>query len=300
MKLYKYGLIVGRFQILHKGHQQMVEMALELCEKVVIYVGSSQESGTFNNPFSYAVREDMITRVFDTYIAQKRLIVRPLTDIGAGNNDIWGRYVLGTFEAEFHKQPDLYITGCEKNRSSWFNNEIAPEVDELRITRKHLEVSGSKCREAMRKDDKEAWQSMVPEELYDKYECLSKILKSVKELEPKWVYRFEHTDPNKGAWYNKNGVYCCSHPTLKKLDMPYEPDVYKGIYRSACENGSDLGYWIPREAAIDMLNKGYQATKYLTTDYFFRTHGEICFNKTNYLKKEVVNLDEIYGSKGEK
>ena len=300
MYLYTYGLIVGRFQMLHNGHKQMITTALELCDKVVVYVGSSQEAGTLKNPFSYNIREKMINDVFDTAVAQKRLLIRPLPDIGVGNNDIWGRYVLGTFEAEFHRLPDLYVTGCEKNRSSWFNNEIAPTVDELRITRKHIDISSSKCREALRKNNRSEWEEMVPQSLYDNYNLFYNIVKDIKELEPKWVYRFEHTDPTKGAWYNKNGVYCCSHPVLKQLDMPYEPDIYKGIYRSACENGKDLTYWIPKEAAIDMINNGYQAAKYLTNDYFLRDHGEICFNKTNYLKKEVVNLDEIYNNEGEK
>ena len=76
--------------------------------------------------------------------------------------------------------------------------------------------------------------------------------------------------------------------------MPYEPDVYKGIYKSACKNGADLTYWIPEEAAKEMEAQGYICTRYLSTDYFFRDHGEICFNKTNYLKREVVSLEELY------
>lgn len=294
MKLYKYGLIVGRFQMLHIGHKQMVETALELCDKVVIYIGSSQESNTYENPFSYLVREEMFNKVFDTEITQKRLILRPLPDIGAGNNDIWGRYVLGTFEAEFHRQPDLYITGCEKNRSSWFNNEIAPKVDELVITRGHINISASECRKMIRSGDFTSVHEYVPEELWDSLSLYENILSKIKTLPKIWVYRFEHTDPTKGAWYNINGNFCCTHPVLKKLDMPYEPDVYQGIYRSACKNGEDLKYWIPRDAAEDMLAQGYIATKYLTDDYFERAHGEICFNKNNYLKKEVVTLQEIY------
>lgn len=294
MKLYKYGLIVGRFQMLHNGHRQMVETALELCDKVVVYIGSSQESGTRENPFSYLTRAAMFNAVFDTEVAQKRLLIRPLQDIGAGNNDIWGRYVLGTFEAEFHRQPDLYITGCEKNRSSWFNNEIAPKVDELMLTRNNIDISASECRLAIKYHEYEKWCKYVPEELYEFYSVYEEIMKDIEMLEPLWLYRFEHIDPTKGAWYNKNGNYCCTHPILKQLDMPYEPDVYKGIYKSACKDGKDLTYWIPEEAAKEMLAQGYICTKYLSTDYFFRDHGEVCFNKTNYLRKEVVSLTELY------
>ena len=54
--LYRIGLIVGRFQILHRGHEEMVRKALDLCDKVVVYISSSQEAGTEKNPFSYSVR----------------------------------------------------------------------------------------------------------------------------------------------------------------------------------------------------------------------------------------------------
>ena len=297
MKLYKHGLIIGRFQLLHNGHKQMIDTALELCDKVVVYIGSSQESRTLENPFTFEERVDMFNKVFESEVSQKRLIVRALPDIGAGNNDIWGRYVLGTFEAEFHKQPDLYITGCEKNRSSWFNNEIAPKVDELVITRNRIDVSASDCRKALKERNTELLEKYLPVELLGSLNDYAAILDGIKMLPKIWVYRFEHTDPTKGAWYNINGNFCCTHPTLKKLDMPYEPDVYQGIYRSSCKNAADMVYWVSRETAEDLLSQGYIATKYLTDDYFERAHGEICFNKTNYIKKEIVTLDEIYGAK---
>ena len=50
-KPFALGILVGRFQTLHAGHQQMIETALSLCDQVGIFVGSSQESGTQKNPF---------------------------------------------------------------------------------------------------------------------------------------------------------------------------------------------------------------------------------------------------------
>ena len=299
MKLYKHGLIIGRFQLLHNGHKQMIDTALELCDKVVVYIGSSQESRTLENPFTFEERVDMFNKVFESEVSQKRLIIRALPDIGAGNNDIWGRYVLGTFEADFHKQPDLYITGCEKNRSSWFNNEIAPLVDELRVTRSNIDISGTECRALLKKGNREQWQKYVPQELWDMYPNLAKIMEPIAMLKPIWLYRFEHTDPKKGAWYDLNGNYCCTNPLLKQIDMPYEPDIYKGVYRSACKSGKDLAYWIPLEAARQMQNEGYIFTRYLSDDYFERSHGEVCFNKKTYLKKEVVSIEEVYLTEGE-
>ena len=50
MKPYNSGIIVGRFQTFHNGHKDMIDRAVELCEEVGIFIGSSQESGTFKNP----------------------------------------------------------------------------------------------------------------------------------------------------------------------------------------------------------------------------------------------------------
>ena len=59
-KPFSLGILVGRFQALHTGHEQMIHTALALCDRVGIFVGSSQESGTANNPFSYETREGLL------------------------------------------------------------------------------------------------------------------------------------------------------------------------------------------------------------------------------------------------
>ena len=53
-------LFVGRFQPFHLGHLQAVKEILGKNEKVVIAVGSSQESRTEKNPYSFEERKGMI------------------------------------------------------------------------------------------------------------------------------------------------------------------------------------------------------------------------------------------------
>ena len=179
MKQYKLGLIVGRFQMLHNGHVEMISTALELCDRVVVFIGSSQKQNTKENPFSYFVREQMIESAFSVEANMKKLLIRPLPDIGVGNNDMWGRYVLGVFEEEFFKQPDLYVTGCEKERGSWFTDYMAPCMDELRITRKKINISASKCREFLLKDDETNWKKNVPCELHGSYDFYKKVIQDI-------------------------------------------------------------------------------------------------------------------------
>lgn len=53
-------LFVGRFQPFHLGHLEVIKGILKENDKVIIAVGSSQESGTKENPFSFEDRERMI------------------------------------------------------------------------------------------------------------------------------------------------------------------------------------------------------------------------------------------------
>ena len=51
-KKFKLGFMVGRFQMLHKGHESLINEGLELCERFVLLLGNSEESRTKNNPFT--------------------------------------------------------------------------------------------------------------------------------------------------------------------------------------------------------------------------------------------------------
>ena len=63
-KPFQLGIIVGRFQTFHTGHLDMVSKACAVCEKVGVFVGSSQEAGTLKNPFSYEARYKMLKKIF--------------------------------------------------------------------------------------------------------------------------------------------------------------------------------------------------------------------------------------------
>ncbi|MGB1696927.1 MAG: adenylyltransferase/cytidyltransferase family protein [Thermoplasmatota archaeon] len=56
-------LVIGRFQPLHKGHVALIEEAMRDGPSV-IGVGSSQESRTERNPFTFEEREAFIHAVF--------------------------------------------------------------------------------------------------------------------------------------------------------------------------------------------------------------------------------------------
>lgn len=51
---------VGRFQIPHIGHSHIVYKGLEIADRVLIVLGSANESPSFRNPFSVNDRIAML------------------------------------------------------------------------------------------------------------------------------------------------------------------------------------------------------------------------------------------------
>ena len=45
-KAFELGITVGRFQMFHSGHKDMLDRAIAVCGEVGVLIGSSQESGT--------------------------------------------------------------------------------------------------------------------------------------------------------------------------------------------------------------------------------------------------------------
>ena len=57
---YKFGIVCGRFQVFHNGHKSIIDEAINQCDKVAVFIGSAQASGTDINPFDYEFRKKMV------------------------------------------------------------------------------------------------------------------------------------------------------------------------------------------------------------------------------------------------
>jgi len=55
-------IFVGRFQPFHKGHLKVIKEILKNQKKILIFIGSLQESFTQRNPFSFKERKEMIEK----------------------------------------------------------------------------------------------------------------------------------------------------------------------------------------------------------------------------------------------
>lgn len=183
--VYDSGLIVGRFQTFHKGHQSLVDAGLQLCDWVLILIGSAQESGTERNPYNISTRIDVIRSV---YADNNRVSVYALPDL-TNENDIseeWGRYVLGQVDRYLYKAPELMIYGNDEARSRWFNINDIKDTAEFIIPRSRLPISATMLREMMVKDERREWMKWVNPKLHKMYNRLRAELMEVpyyKELQ---------------------------------------------------------------------------------------------------------------------
>ena len=79
MKKYRLTVVIGRFQPFHNIHLQLVQRALEMGEKTLVILGSAKRAPNIKNPFTPAMREEMIRACFAPE-ENKRLVFKPLRD----------------------------------------------------------------------------------------------------------------------------------------------------------------------------------------------------------------------------
>ena len=174
MKRFKTGLVLGRFQPLHRGHVHMIEEALELCDKVLVFIGSSQESRKPSNPFTYEEREALLRKVFGN-----RILVAPLEDIGVGNVPAWGDYIFNKAEGILGKV-DALILGSEEKNVLWLSEEKKQSVTLYQVSRLDIPYSATMVREALLRKDDEFCKRALPKELEEKIPWMMDTLLKIK------------------------------------------------------------------------------------------------------------------------
>lgn len=178
MKPYDVGLICGRFQTFHRGHESLVETGLKLCDRLIILIGSAQECGTERNPFNINTRTKMLRMVYGN---SPEIMIYGLSDM-TNENDIrpeWGRYLLENVDRYIYKTPELMIYGNDESRSKWFDQEDIRDTSELIVNRGRIPISATMVRESMVKDRRKEWMSMVNPKLHKMYSELREELLSV-------------------------------------------------------------------------------------------------------------------------
>jgi len=147
----KTTLFVGRFQPFHIGHLKVIKWVLKKYDSVIIVIGSSKESKTEKNPFTFEERKKMIQNT----LKKERISVKKYKIIGIPDVQHDKKWVESILEkVKF----DVVFT-----KNSWTKRCF----DQLNIPVKEHpvfgDISATKIRN-MIKNNKE-WEKFVPKEV---------------------------------------------------------------------------------------------------------------------------------------
>jgi len=142
-------LLVGRFQPFHKGHLEVVKKILEECDYLIIAIGSSQYSGTEDNPLNGDERERMIYNVLkDEGVVDWEIV--QVMDIH--DNDRWVAHVKKVC-------PPFDVAYSGNPLTQKLFKEAGIEVREQPMYDRHI-YSGTKIRKLISSGGK--WEDLVP------------------------------------------------------------------------------------------------------------------------------------------
>lgn len=90
----KVVLVVGRWQPFHLGHLDLIKRAIGLYGDVILGIGSSNKSNTWENPFTIEERISMIKACLNAEKLSKKVSIVPIPDVG--NDELWLKLVQET------------------------------------------------------------------------------------------------------------------------------------------------------------------------------------------------------------
>ncbi len=164
MKKYDYAIVIGRFQPLHLAHQDLIQYSLTLAEKVIIILGSARAAPDVKNPFTPAMREEIIRACFPK--DAEHLIFRAVRDYPY-NDHVWTaevQNVVGEITEDDGKDDArVAIVGFFKDKSSYYLN-LFPQwnfEEFFCADRERLSLNASGIREKYFCES-EDWQPLVP------------------------------------------------------------------------------------------------------------------------------------------
>jgi len=186
-KKYDYGIVIGRFQPFHLAHRDLIQHSLSLAEKVIVILGSARSAPDVKNPFTPAMREEIIRACFP----DENLIFRAVRDYPY-NDHVWTaeiQNVVGEIvEDDENENAKIAVVGFFKDRSSYYLN-LFPQwnFEEFYVSdKKKLSLNASHIREKYFADD-EDWRRLVPTTV-EKYLEVFKTTEFFPHLQKEFAY----------------------------------------------------------------------------------------------------------------
>ena len=167
-KQYDYAVVIGRFQPFHLAHRDLIQHSLSLAEKVIVILGSARSASDVKNPFTPAMREEMIRACFPG--EENRLVFQAVRDYPY-NDHVWITEVQNVVRETVEDVDDkedakIALVGFFKDRSSYYLN-LFPQwkFEEFYSSRRsYLKAHGSEIREKYFSGDQN-WNEFLPAQI---------------------------------------------------------------------------------------------------------------------------------------
>ncbi len=112
---YTLAVVIGRFQIPHQAHIELIEFAATQADHVLVIIGSVNQPRTIKNPFTYAERSQML---LDAVCCPDQLILRGLED-RIYNDTHWSNSVRSMVTV-LSRGGSVALIGHHKDASSFY------------------------------------------------------------------------------------------------------------------------------------------------------------------------------------
>lgn len=126
MKEYKYSIVIGRFQPIHKAHIELIKKALSEADECIVVIGSAFGPRTVKNPFTYEERKEMIESV-EEINQDTKLHIIPARDYFY-NDNLWIESIQQQIYNIVGDEERVCLVGAYKDSSSSYVN-MFPQWD---------------------------------------------------------------------------------------------------------------------------------------------------------------------------
>jgi nicotinamide-nucleotide adenylyltransferase len=144
-----HGLFIGRFQPFHNGHLEVIKEMASQVDKLIIVVGSAQESHTLEDPFTAGERHLMISESLEANEILNYYII-PIMDIN--RYKVWVAHVRSLV-------PPFDVIFTNNELTATLFSEAGIEVRRPRLYDRE-KYSGQEVRQRIIQDGD--WRSLVP------------------------------------------------------------------------------------------------------------------------------------------
>ena len=138
------GLIIGRFQPFHRGHEIICRQALDECEQLLIVLGSGQQARSIRNPWTDSERERLIPQSLPD-VAANRLLFENVPDVFY-NEQVWLDLVKTAVD-KHRAGGSVCLYGHTKDSSSYYL-ALFPQWDYVELPN-YRGLSATPLREAL-------------------------------------------------------------------------------------------------------------------------------------------------------